>query len=65
MKFYDEIRPLFLETDASGVGLGARLLQIGNGINCPQDDIPHNSTLSPIAFTTKSLSSADTADTAR
>ena len=27
MKFYDETKPLYVETDASGVGLGAPLLQ--------------------------------------
>ena len=27
MKFYDETKPLYIETDASGVGLGAALIQ--------------------------------------
>ena len=31
MIFYDENRPLFLETDISGVGLGAVLLQMRDG----------------------------------
>ena len=27
MKFYDKPKPLYLETDASGIGLGSSLLQ--------------------------------------
>ena len=33
MKLYDEARPLYVETDASGVGAG--LLQIRDGVSCP------------------------------
>ena len=29
MKFYDEIKPLYLETDASGIELGATLYKWG------------------------------------
>ena len=29
LKFYDDTKPLYLETDASGVGLGAALLDTG------------------------------------
>ena len=35
MKFYNKTRPLYLETDIYGVGLGARLLQIRDGMNWP------------------------------
>ena len=34
MKFYDETKPLYLEADASGGGLGAGLLQTRNGTRC-------------------------------
>ena len=52
MKFYDETKPLYLETDASGVGLGANLLQT-------RDGAPDNTILQPIAFTSKSLTSTE------
>ena len=57
--FFDETKPLYLETDASGVGLLARLLQTRNGTSCPRDMAPDNNILRPIAFTSKSLSSAE------
>ena len=34
MKFYDASRPLYMETDASRVGLVAGLLQVREGMNC-------------------------------
>ena len=33
MKFYDAARPLYLENDASSIGLGAGLLQVRDGMN--------------------------------
>ena len=58
MKFYDTSRPLYPETDASGVSLAAGLLQVREGMNCENDEVPDNATLHPFAFTNKSLSCA-------
>ena len=55
MKFYDETKPLCIETDASGVGLGATLLQTRDNMICQGDEVPGNSILKPTAFTSKSL----------
>ena len=35
MKLYDETKPLFLENDASDVGLETDLLQTREGTSCP------------------------------
>ena len=56
MKFYDETKPLYLGTNACGVGLGAGLLQTRSGTSCPKDMTPENSILGSIAFANKSLS---------
>ena len=37
MSFYDVARPLYLETNASGIGLGAGFLQVRDGMNCSCD----------------------------
>ena len=58
MKFYDETKALFLETDVSGIGLNATLLQTRNGITCPKYSAPDNTILQPIVFASKSLTSA-------
>ena len=58
MKSYAVSKPLYLKTDTSGVVLGARLLQIRDGMNCGCDKAPGNTTLRPIASANKSLSSA-------
>ena len=59
MKFYDETKPPFIETDASEVGLGAALLQTRSGTSHPRDEAPDNSNLRPIALMSKSQSSAE------
>ena len=59
MRFYDETKPLYLETDASGVGLGAGLLQTRSSKSCCRDTAPYNSIFRPIAFVSKSLSNAE------
>ena len=50
MKFYDVLKALYLEIDASGIGLGASLLQMTEGINCGCDEVADNVTLCLIAF---------------
>ena len=50
MKFYDDTKPLYLETDASRVGLVAALLQMHKGTACQKDVVSDNSILHPIAF---------------
>ena len=42
MEFYDVGRPQYLETNAYGISLGARLLQVRGGMNCGHDDISCN-----------------------
>ena len=59
IKFNDASRSLYLETDASGVGLGVRLLYVRDGINCRPDELPDNATLCPITLASKSPLSAE------
>ena len=49
MNFYDEIKPLYLEMDASGEGLGDGLLQTREGTSCERDEAPDNSILRSIS----------------
>ena len=39
MKFYNEKKPIHMETDVSSVGSGAGLLQGRKGMNCPYDEV--------------------------
>ena len=57
MKLCDTSGPIYLETDASGVRLGARLMQVRDGMN--YDEVPDYITLYPIALASKSLMSAE------
>ena len=58
MKFYDDTKPLYLETDASGIGLGTALLQLRDDTVCQKGMAPNNTILQPIAFASKSLMGA-------
>ena len=60
MKFYNEKEPLYLETDASGVGLGPGLLQVRDRMNYPADAVPNNTKMRPTEFASMSLSSIET-----
>ena len=59
MKFYDDTKLLYLETDASGVGLGDTLLQLHDNTTFQKDMVPDNVILHPIAFASKGLTRAD------
>ena len=59
MKFCDASKPLYLETDAFGVGLGFSLPQLRDCMNCGQDEISDNTALYTIAFASKTLSSTE------
>ena len=55
MKFYNETKLLYIETDVSGIHLGAALLQTKDNMTCHRDEVPDNNILRPIAFASKSL----------
>ena len=52
MKFYDDTKLLYLETDVSGVGLGAVLLLLHEGTMCQKDVAPDN-TVTPLHLLVK------------
>ena len=58
MKFYDDTKLLYLETDVSGIGLGAALLQVRDNTACQKGIAPDNTILQPIAFASKTLMGA-------
>ena len=59
MKFYDDTKQLYLETDASEVSLGVALLQYCDNTACQKGMAPDNTNLCPIAFASKSLTGAE------
>ena len=58
MKFY-ETKMLYLETDVSGIGLRAALLQLRDNTTCQTHMAPDNTILCPITFVSKSLMGAE------
>ena len=58
MKFYVDTKPLYFETDTSGIGLGAALLQHRDNTVCQKGTVPDNTILQPITFASKSLMGA-------
>ena len=59
MEFYEDTKPLYLETDASGIGLRAALLQLQDNTYCQKGMAPDNTILCPTAFASKSLTGAE------
>ena len=59
MKFYDNSKLLYLETKASGIGLGAALLQLHDNTVYQKGVVPQNITLCPIAFASKGLTGVE------
>ena len=47
--------PLYLETDVSGVCLGAGLLQVRKDMNCGHKEVSNSAALYSIDFASKSL----------
>ena len=54
MKIYDETKPLYVETDVSGVEFGAALLNKRSNTSGYRDEVPDNGILRPTAFASKS-----------
>ena len=49
----------YTSIDKSGIGLGAGLLQVRDGMNCWHDETPDNAILCLTAFARKSLPSVE------
>ena len=58
-EIYYDSKPLYLETDASGVGLGAALLLTLEGTTCQKGTMPDNIILWPTEFAWKSVTSTE------
>ena len=59
MKFHEETKPLYVDTDVFGIGLGSTLLQTRKGATYPRDIAPDSTILRPITFASKSLTSTE------
>ena len=59
MKIYNEEEHMYLETDASGVGLGASLPKVRDGMNCPNYTASDNTIPQQIGSARKILSSLE------
>ena len=59
MKFYNDTKLLYLETDMSGISLGAAPLQLRDNTTCQTHMAPDNTILHPIAFASKSLTGTE------
>ena len=59
MKFYNDTKLLYLQTDASGVGLRTALLQLSDNTTCQTHMAPDNTIFCPITFASKSLTGAE------
>ena len=59
MKFYNDNKPLYLETDASGISLRAALLQLRDNTSYQTHIAPDNTILCPITFASKTLMGAE------
>ena len=53
------VHAICLETHASGVGLGAALLQTWEGVTFQRGTVPDNTILHPMAFASKSLAGTE------
>ena len=59
MAIYNKKEQLYLEKDTSCVCHRESLLQVRDGMQVPKDEAPNNMAPWPIAFTSKSLPSAN------